>query len=182
MPSCSQATTTNASRTRRRKADNTRRRARMAATGTRWRPFSCHARISKPPRRHGVRRAETLATDTAERLPAATRCAPADSRKHRIGQPRGLSRQAANPKRSRSLLAARHDLERHPDMAASLRKQLVDRRRVVHGIAPGREQVEHGGSFSSQKATYTDVTLSKSDWACNRWTASLPTQTRQPTA
>ena len=30
-------------------------------------------------------------------------------------------------------------------MAASLRKQLVDRRRVVHGIAPGREQVEHGG-------------------------------------
>lgn len=145
MPSCSQATTTNASRTRRRKADNTRRRAKMAATGTRWRPFSCHARILKPPRRHGVRRAETLATDTAERLPAATRCAPADSRKHRIGQPRGLSRQAANPKRSRSLLAARHDLERHPDMAASLRKQLVDRRRVVHGIAPGREQVEHGG-------------------------------------
>lgn len=30
-------------------------------------------------------------------------------------------------------------------MAASLRKQLVDRRRVVHGIASGREQVEHGG-------------------------------------
>lgn len=153
MPSCSQATTTNASRTRRRKADNTRRRARMAATGTRWRPFSCHARISKPPRRHGVRRAETLATDTAERLPAATRCAPADSRKHRIDQPRGLSRQAANPKRSRSLLAARYDLERHPDMAASLRKQLVDRRRVVHGIAPGREQVEHGGASNSNATT-----------------------------
>lgn len=30
-------------------------------------------------------------------------------------------------------------------MAASLRKQLVDRRRVVHGIASGREQVEHSG-------------------------------------
>lgn len=30
-------------------------------------------------------------------------------------------------------------------MAASLRKQLVDRRRVVHDIASGREQVEHGG-------------------------------------
>lgn len=30
-------------------------------------------------------------------------------------------------------------------MAAPLRKQLVDRRRVVYGIATGREQVEHGG-------------------------------------
>lgn len=31
-------------------------------------------------------------------------------------------------------------------MAAPLRKQLVDRRRVVHGIAAGREQIEHGGN------------------------------------
>ena len=30
-------------------------------------------------------------------------------------------------------------------MPTSLRKQLVDRRRVVHGIAIGREQIEHGG-------------------------------------
>lgn len=30
-------------------------------------------------------------------------------------------------------------------MPTSLRKQLVDRRRVVHGIALGREQIEHGG-------------------------------------
>lgn len=31
-------------------------------------------------------------------------------------------------------------------MAAPLRKQLVDGRRVVHGIAIGREQIEHGGN------------------------------------
>lgn len=31
-------------------------------------------------------------------------------------------------------------------MAAPLRKQLVDRRRIVHGIATGREQIEHGGN------------------------------------
>lgn len=30
-------------------------------------------------------------------------------------------------------------------MAAPLREQLVDRRRVVHGIVTGREQIEHGG-------------------------------------
>lgn len=36
-------------------------------------------------------------------------------------------------------------------MAASLRKQLVDRRRVVHGIAPGREQVD--GITSNSNAT-----------------------------
>ncbi len=33
----------------------------------------------------------------------------------------------------------------HADMPTSLRKQLVDRRRVVHGIAIGREQIENGG-------------------------------------
>ena len=36
--------------------------------------FMSRPHISEPPRRHGVRRAETLAPDTAKRLPAATRC------------------------------------------------------------------------------------------------------------
>ena len=39
-------------------------------------------------------------------------------------------------------------------MAASLRKQLVDWRRVVHGIASGREQVEHGGRIERNGMAY----------------------------
>lgn len=92
-----------------------------------------------------MKRAETLAPDAVGRLPAAPRCTPADTRQHQIDQPHGIRHRAANQKRACSLLAARHDFERHPDMAAPLRKQLVDRRRVVHGIAPGREQIEDSG-------------------------------------
>lgn len=36
-------------------------------------------------------------------------------------------------------------------MPTSLRKQLVDRRRVVHGIAIGRKQIEHGGATDEQR-------------------------------
>lgn len=49
------------------------------------------------------------------------------------------------PRSGTQATAPRHNFECHADMPTSLRKQLVDRRRVVHGIAIGREQIEHGG-------------------------------------
>ena len=42
-------------------------------------------------------------------------------------------------------------------MPTSLRKQLVDRRRVVHGIAIGREQIEHGGHPLDDTGTIVSI-------------------------
>lgn len=56
-------------------------------------------------------------------------------------------------------------------MPTSLRKQLVDRRRVVHGIAIGREQIEHSGHPLDDTGTIvsiTAVTVSEPYRTCNR--------------
>lgn len=42
-------------------------------------------------------------------------------------------------------------------MPTSLRKQLVDRRRVVHVIAIGREQIEHGGHPLDDTGTIVSI-------------------------
>jgi len=82
-------------------------------------------------------------------------------------------------------------------MPTSLRKQLVDRRRVVHGIAIGREQIENGGHPPRDTGTIVSIhmtllliaesNLYRRDGIQVRSGMQLlngitPTQTRQPTA
>ena len=81
------------------------------------------------------------------------RCAPAGARSTRIGAHRDVGHAPAR-KTPTAIGHAGYSpriFECHADMPTSP-QAARDRRRVVHGIAIGREQVEHGGHPSMIRA------------------------------
>ena len=145
MPWCSRATTTNVSRTRRR------------------RPRIGEGRLARGRHRNTVaaffmsrrnaRNTDRTTMESERKRSRRTRTAPPRSASMHARRSREVSGRRASRRwiraraqdscrdRARRLLAPRHNFECHADMPTSLRKQLVDRRRVVHGIAIGREQI-----------------------------------------
>lgn len=117
MPWCSRATTTNVSRTRRRRP-----------------------RIGEGRRARGRHRNTVAAFFMSRRNARNTDRTTMESERKRSRRTRACAPDSCRD-RARRLLAPRHNFECHADMPTSLRKQLVDRRRVVHGIAIGREQI-----------------------------------------
>lgn len=145
MPWCSRATTTNVSRTRRRRpriGEGRRARGRHRNTVAAFFMSRRNARNTDRTTMESERK-RSRRTRTARPRPAsmhARRSREVSGRR----APRRWTRARAQDScrdRARRLLAPRHNFECHADMPTSLRKQLVDRRRVVHGIAIGREQI-----------------------------------------
>lgn len=145
MPWCSRATTTNVSRTRRRRpriGEGRRARGRHRNTVAAFFMSRRNARNTDRTTMESERK-RSRRTRTARPRPASMRARRSREVSGRRA-PRRWTRACAPDScrdRARRLLAPRHNFECHADMPTSLRKQLVDRRRVVHGIAIGREQI-----------------------------------------
>ena len=148
MPWCSRATTTNVSRTRRRRpriGDGRRARGRHRNTVA---AFFMSRRNARNTDRTTM---ESERKRSRRTRPARPRLASMHARRSRELSDRRAPRhwtRASAPDSCRDracrLLAPRHNFECHEYVPAPLRKQLVDRRRVVHCIPVGRKQIEHG--------------------------------------
>lgn len=157
MPWCSRATTTNVSRTRRRRpriGEGRRARGRhrntVAAFFMSRRNARNTDRTTMESERKRSRRTRT----------APPRCTPAGAGRYRVGAHRDVEHAPAR----QTPAAIGHAGYSHPVITSSatrtstsLRKQLVDRRRVVHGIAIGREQIEHGGHPLDDTGTIVSI-------------------------
>lgn len=175
MPWCSRATTTNVSRTRRRRSrigEGRRARGRHRNTVAAFFMSRRNARNTGRTTMESERKRSRRTRAARPRRASMHACRSREVSDRRA--PRRWTRARAQDScrdRARRLLAPRHNFECHADMPTSLRKQLVDRRRVVHGIAIGREQIEHSGHPLDDTGTIvsiTAVTVSEPYRTCNR--------------